>query len=214
MPYFCSKNINKLSLSLMFSSTLLMSGCTITNVTDEERLSAEQIDASVKEWQAMKPEVARLMAMEKELTELKGLLLKLTEEPVIEAAPMSAVKNSMPEIQKNMPPAQKMSQPTQQTMADVSKNDDVAGQVAIQIGAFASTKDLVNASGLFYQKFSTLSNTTKAYSEEIDIGRALYRLKIGPFISKGAATSQCEILKSRKMGCLVTSFKTSAKLVK
>lgn len=197
----------------MLSSTLLMSGCTIKNVTDEERLSAKQIDASVKEWQAMKPEVARLMAMEKELTELKGLLLKLTEEPVIEAAPMSAVNNSMPETQKKMPQAQMMPQPMQQTMADVNKSDDVAGKIAIQIGAFASTKDLVNASGLFYQKFSTLSNTTKAYSEQIDIGRALYRLKIGPFTNKGAATSQCEALKSRKMGCLVTSFKTSAKLV-
>lgn len=214
MPYFYSKNINNLSLSLMLSSALLMSGCTITNVADEERLSADQIDASVKEWQAMQPEVARLMAMEKELTELKGLLLKLTEEPVIEAASMPAVNNSVPKMQKKMPPTRLTSQPTQQTMVDINKNEDVAGKVAIQIGAFASTKDLVNASGLFYQAFSTLNNSTKAYSEKIDIGRALYRLKVGPFTSKGAATSQCEILKSRKMGCLVTSFNTSAKLVK
>ncbi len=209
MPYFRSKNINKLSLSLMLSSTLLMSGCTITNVADEERLSAEQIDASVKEWQAMQPEVTRLIAMEKELTELKGVLLKLTEEPAMESDSMVAVKEPMPE----MPQAQMMPQLMQQTMADVNKSDDVAGGIAIQIGAFASAKDLANASGLFYQKFSTLSSTTKAYSEQIDIGRALYRLKIGPFTNKGAATSQCEVLKSRKMGCLVTSFKTSAKLV-
>ncbi len=214
MPYFYSKNINSLSLSLVLSSALLMSGCTITSVADDDRLSAEQIDASVKEWQAMQPEVTRLMAMEKELTELKGLLLKLTEEPVMQTAPMSTVKESMPAMQKKMPQTQMTVQPMQQTMTDVNKRDDVAGQVAIQIGAFASIKDLVNASELFYQTFSTLSNTTKAYSEQIDIGRALYRLKIGPFEDKGAATSQCEILKSRKMGCLVTSFNSTVKLVK
>lgn len=215
-----SIHIKRKTLVAILVSAALLSGCTITNVADDERLSPEQIDASVKEWQAMQPEVERLVAMEKEITELKSILLKLTEEPTPQpttpqneqASSMSA-SVTMPQLamaEKSAAHSSQM-QPVQEKRA--MRQSSLAGQHAIQIGAYGSVKDLRRASKLFYQRFESLSESTRSYGELIGHGRNLYRLKIAPFSDKQQAMAQCEQLKAQKLGCLVTTLNSGAMLV-
>lgn len=219
---FClrSPHIKRKALVAILVSAIALSGCTITNVADNERLSPEQIDASVKEWQAMQPEVERLVAMEKEITELKSILLKLTEEPMSQPAmPQNEQSSSMsaPVTMAQSVMAEKSAAHSSQMSPKQEKNvmsqSSIAGQHAIQIGAYGSVKDLRRASKLFYQRFESLSETTRSYGELIGHGRNLYRLKVAPFSDKQQAIAQCEQLKAQKLGCLVTTLNSDAKLI-
>lgn len=219
---FClrSPHIKRKALVASLVSAAALNGCTITNVADNERLSPEQIDASVKEWQAMQPEVERLVAMEKEITELKSILLKLTDEPMSQPAmPQNEQPSSMPTSVTMPQPvvaeksaAHSYQVPPMQEKSAMSQSS-IAGQHAIQIGAYGSVKDLRRASKLFYQRFDSLLETTRSYGELIGHGRNLYRLKVAPFSDKQQAMAQCNQLKAQKQGCLVTTLNSGAKLV-
>ncbi|MGB0834952.1 MAG: SPOR domain-containing protein [Psychrobium sp.] len=222
---FCLRStpVKRKTLVATLVSATVLNGCTITNVADNERLSPEQIDASVKEWQAMQPEVKRLVAMEKEITELKSILLKLTDEPMSQqtmpqneqsssmSAPVTMAQPVMAE--KSAAHSSQMSPKQDKQEKNATSQSSIAGQHAIQIGAYGSVKDLRRASKLFYQRFESLSETTRSYGELIGHGRNLYRLKVAPFSDKQQAMAQCEQLKAQKLGCLVTTLNSGAKLV-
>jgi hypothetical protein len=220
MMNFFNQTPIKLSLVALLPIITSISGCTMNPQQGDNQLSPEQINQSVNQWNALQPDVKRLIAMEKELVELKGLLMKLSQEPLQE----SAIVVSAPLAPTNMMTEKDNASHVTQSLSTTSLTSSAAapelnikskkiGASAIQIGAFGSKADLNLATKQFYQQFSALKAITFAFSEPVVLGKALFRLKIGPFKSFKSAIKQCESLKQAKVDCLPTKLKANAILV-
>lgn len=209
-------------LIAMLPIVVTMNGCTINAEPEIDELSAAQINDSIVQWNAMQPDVKRLIAKEQELTELKELLLKLTQAPVMnkeeevvmhEEAPV----NLMSEKDNELHQQQSLSAVKSNADLVASKNSKIApndvGAAAVQIGAFGSRADLELATKQFYNRFNGLTQTTAAYSEPVVLGKALFRLKIGPFKTRKIAKNQCDALKKAQLDCMPSKLKANSMLV-
>lgn len=195
---------NKLFLLAIFPVTTLITSCAFSPQQDAEELSLQEMNEAVKEWDTLEPDVKRLIAMEKEITELKGLLMKLTGKPVITPLPISKpINNRVSAVEKKVllpevkPKAQLISK-----IKPKIKQESIKGW-SVQIGAFSSLGDIKLAANNFYQQFNELQLTTSAYSESATrSGKSFFRLKVGPFNSFKLANQQCILAKKSKIDCL------------
>jgi len=211
----------KLSLISLLPLIISIGGCTLSAEQKVTQLTPEQINTSVNEWNELQPEIKRLIAMEKELIELKGLLMKLSQAPTasiedINNEPLVPInlmtdKNNESHVNQSLSATPSMIDDNADTIKHI--NPDDIGSSAIQIGAFASKSDLILATEQFYQRFGSLKATTSAYSEPVVLGKALFRLKVGPFNSFKIAVKQCNTLKQEKVDCLPTKLKASGILI-
>jgi len=208
-----------IKLSLISVLPLLIGGCTLSADESAPQLTPEQINQSVNEWNKLQPDVKRLIAMEKELVELKGLLMKLSQAPAITTpaivneppAPVNLMTEKDNESHVNQSLSATKSEMTETEINHIKPEN--IGLSAIQIGAYASESDLLLATKQFYQQFNALKTTTFAYSEPVILGKALFRLKVGPFKSFKDAVNQCNTLKQATVDCLPTTLKSSAVLL-
>ena len=78
----------------------------------------------------------------------------------------------------------------------------------LQIGAFRSNGDAVAQWNRVQARIGDFLDDKTYHVEEADLGeRGVYhRLRIGPFVSKDAASSFCAELKTRGQDCLVKSL--------
>jgi len=82
-----------------------------------------------------------------------------------------------------------------------------AGNWLVQIGAFRSEEEAVAQWDRYRAQFPTISTGVSRDIERADLGAkgVYYRLRVGPFTSKSAATSHCGSLDSGGMSCFIKS---------
>jgi len=207
---------NKRLLLAVFPILTLITSCAVNPQQDSEKLSLQELNEAVKEWDTLEPDVKRIIAMEKEMTELKGLLIKLTDEPVIAPLPVSKPINNKVTVVKKKVLAPKV-KPQSQTISNITPKTNLKSITGwgVQIGAFSSLTDIKLAVNRFYQQFDNLQTTTSAYSESVTAsGKRFFRLKIGPFNSFKLANQQCIQAKQSKIDCLPAQLSGTGILVK
>jgi len=205
---------NKLFLLTILPTIVLLTSCAATSEQEAEELSLQELSEAVKEWDTLEPDVKRIIAMEKEITELKGLLIKLTEKPVIAPLPQSKpFNNTVTVVKKEVLMAKKKASVPNVNLKTKTKLENI-NDWSVQIGAFSSLADIKLASNGFYQKFNNLQSSTSAYSELVTTsGKRFFRLKIGPFNSFKLANQQCIQAKKLKIDCLPAQLSGAGLLV-
>ena len=163
-------------------------------VSTSKQLSLSQMSHSIKEWDALQPDVKRLIILQKEnkAAEIKTLQKPVIEIPVVEEAVI--VEDVVIENIAIEP----------EVIAPTIESTHV-GKWGIQIGAYYSTKDIELATNIFYKKFGDLKDTTFTYSESVPTktaGKELLRLKVGQFENFKMANEQCALFKQQKFDCL------------
>jgi len=206
---------SKLFLLAILPAVALLASCAATSEQEAEELSLQELNEAVKEWDTLEPDVKRIIAMEKEITELKGLLIKLTDKPAIAPPPQSKPFNKTVAVVKKEMPVVKKKAPVPNVNLKAKIKPENINDWSVQIGAFSSLVDIKLASNSFYQKFNNLQTTTSAYSELVTTsGKPFFRLKIGPFNSFKLANQQCIQAKKLKIDCLPSKLSSVGILVK
>lgn len=217
---------SKLFLLAILPAVGLLASCAATSEQEAEELSLQELNEAVKEWDTLEPDVKRIIAMEKEITELKGLLIKLTDKPAIAPPPQSKpLKNTVTVVKKEIPVVKKeilvakkktpVPNANLKAKVDAKVKPENINDWSVQIGAFSSLADIKLASNSFYKKFSNLQTTTSAYTELVTTsGKPFFRLKIGPFNSFKLANQQCIQAKQLKIDCLPSKLSSVGILVK
>lgn len=132
-----------------------------------------------------------------------------------EPAAAAPAPSKAPEI-KPEPVAQKpepkpqpvQTKPVQTTPAPAAAaSGALSGSHVVQIGAFRSEAEANAQWDKYRAKFPDLAAKTSKDIERADLGAKgiYYRLRVGPFSSKDAASEQCKLMSAAGMGCFVKS---------
>ncbi|MFT2109969.1 SPOR domain-containing protein [Marinomonas sp. 2405UD68-3] len=189
----------------------------------------KQVEQQKEEWEAIKPEIERLLALEEDF---KLLIQSLNtsqlsnspqslggEVPAVSLAPLtpSPVEEILSTEGKDMQeePAYIKAQfldsstPTK-AMKDVSSNKRVlnSNQFAVQVAAYDNEILLAKGWLKLQGSFPELMSSVNPMKESITVkNKNLWALKVGPFASRSLAGNYCSQLKARKQDCFVGIYK-------
>lgn len=193
----------------LISAMLLSYGCannkaidnsaTQTNINDEKsyvkitKQELETLKMSSQQWQNMKPELARLLLIEEDLSLLILQLNTIAKEneqknaPVIKAESVNTNTINRSNLQVTKP---------------------VNPKFALQVLSITQKEQLSLAFRQLQKKLpSLLGDNFVMNVETINVKGVMYnRLKLGAYIDKKNAMADCQKLKSQNISCLVSYY--------
>lgn len=231
---FLSKPVCK---NLLLLSAVALVACSSTSPMDnsQEKLANEalkkQLDEQKAEWEAIKPDIERLLALEEDFKLLIQSLntSQLSSSPQnlggeVQAAPLvpapqevSPVEDilmsegSDDETSMNEKPAYVQAQfnmpasSISKTPSTRAKNDAVkSSKYAVQVAAYDNEIQLAKGWLRLQGSFPELMSTVNPIKEKVSVkNKSLWTLKVGPFTSRSAGSRYCSQLKQRNQDCFV-----------
>ena len=208
MPMNINKPFNLIQAGVLILALIVMCGCTSTNkskpnndIVDNERyvqISAQelqQLQTSSAQWQAIKPDIERLLLIESDLNLLITQLTAIANEDKSETSaltPSIATSQSAPESSAST------------AMSDVAKKALFALQIisVTQQSKLSTSWQAIQkkAPSLLSDEFATNVETAKVK------GTTYYRLKLGAYQYQKNAQTDCDKLKQQQVSCIVSHY--------
>lgn len=183
----------------------------ISAASDEDPLSGFNEVASASSKQPITKPATKAPVVPKPTAKPTAELTKPKEIRTAKKVPVPSVK---PKPKVKPAPVQTASAVKPKPVAPVvppKPNNSIAalsGSHLVQVGAFQSNKEAQAHFSQMQKKFGAMVSSKSSHVEKADLGAkgTFYRLRVGPFDSKGAAASYCAQLKDGGQDCLIKAL--------
>ncbi|MCZ2720688.1 SPOR domain-containing protein [Marinomonas sp. 15G1-11] len=230
-----SKGVYK---NVLVASAVVLVACSSTPSTDDSKTLLatqelkKQLEQQKTEWEAVKPDIERLLALEEDFKLLiqslntsqlssspPNLGGEIEATPLVEATPpISPVENILTshksnEEEKAVPEyvQAKFNTPskplTKKALVSDTRNAIKTQQFAVQVAAYDNEIQLAKGWLRLQGSFPELMSTVNPIKEKIVVkNKSLWALKVGPFKSRSAGNQYCSDLKKRNQDCFIGMY--------
>lgn len=228
----------KQTLLTVVISAVLLSGCTLTTEKKGTMSNAElqaDLQKQQQEWEEMKPQLQRVLALESDLKLLVQTLdavpessQGLTKEVVAVGKPNSTSSPAL-QVQPTTALAPSASAMTTAPRTSEYKAPETGGVVraqfynsakariaaaqnsslyyGVQLGAYATERQAIQGWQSITQRFAAeFADTAPLINRQPVKGKTYYQLIVGPFTQKAYSVDFCNKLKQMQKDCLITRY--------
>ncbi|WP_191600527.1 SPOR domain-containing protein [Marinomonas algicola] len=228
-----SKRVYK---NLLILSAISLAACSSTQQVDNSQTKLEnealkkQLDQQKAEWEAVKPDIERLLALEEDFKLLIQSIntSQLSNSPEnlggeVQAAPLVPAPQNVSAVEDILKPENNMDEALTEKPAYVqaqfnmpasstskvnrsptNKANMKSSQYAVQVAAYDNEIQLAKGWLRLQGSFPELMSTVNPIKEKVSVKqKSLWTLKVGPFVSRSAGSRYCSQLKERNQDCFV-----------